>query len=399
MMSPSRSQDDNLKRNPMTDGAQASWIPVGAQMHDHVMTLTKTPARVFYSDAKVLVDGFQAVGTYYNMDAMAPAADVYNAEAEAMGQQMIYSDNAMPTIDHSRPLIQKPGDLLTIKRPDWKTAGRIPFFMDIARLTRERGLGFHAAFCAPFSLAVGIRSYPLLVRDMRKNPAFTHDLFTFLVDEILTPYLKRTHEVTGMNIMVGADAWAAFPNLTPPLLEEWVVPYAHRLRNNLMPQGIFTMLAASGDYCEEDPSRFDETLLRACLALQQKIVGTPNFMLFMGRWQDLPLEPVENFLAERRKTGDKCSVAAGINARLLRDGPIEGIVKLIKRFIHILGRQNSLNILMANIPADTPPEHVHAAVAAVHTFGRFPLAEDLDAVEFEVPDRESFEEYLARMSQ
>lgn len=381
--------------NPLFCGAESSRIPISAQMHDHVMTLTKTPAKVFYSDAEKLVDAFQAVGAYYGMDAMTPAADVYNGEAEAMGQKMIYSANAMPTIDHSQPLIQKPGDLLKLKVPDWKNAGRTPFFMDTARLSRERGLGEHATFCAPFSLAVGVRSYPRLIRDMRKDPAFAHDLFTFLVDEILTSYLKITHEVTGMNIMLGADAWAAFPNLTPPLLEEWVLPYAHRLRNNLMPHGIFAMLTGSGDYCEEDVSRFDETILHACLDLQQKITGTPNFMLFMGRWQDLPLEPVEDFLAERRKNGEQCAVSAGINARLLRDGPIEGIVELIKRFIHILGRENSLNIPMANIPADTPPEHVHAAVAAVHTYGRFPIAEDLNAVEFQVPRRESFEDYLA----
>ncbi len=54
---------------------------------------------------------------------------------------------------------------------------------------------------------------------------------------------------------------------------------------------------------------------------------------------------------------------ATISARLLRDGPIEMIVKNIKRFIDVLGRDHNVVILMANVPADTPSRHIHAAVS------------------------------------
>jgi hypothetical protein len=54
---------------------------------------------------------------------------------------------------------------------------------------------------------------------------------------------------------------------------------------------------------------------------------------------------------------------------------------------------------MSNVPADTPPRHIHAAVAAVHTFGRLPLAENLDRIEFSVPERESFQDYIQKMSE
>jgi hypothetical protein len=53
---------------------------------------------------------------------------------------------------------------------------------------------------------------------------------------------------------------------------------------------------------------------------------------------------------------------------------------------------------MSNVPADTPPRHIHAAVSAVHTYGRLPLAENLDAVEFKIPERECFSEYIHKMS-
>jgi len=43
---------------------------------------------------------------------------------------------------------------------------------------------------------------------------------------------------------------------------------------------------------------------------------------------------------------------------------------------------------------DTPPEHIHAAVAACHTYGRLPLPENLDEIPFEMPQRESFSEFV-----
>jgi hypothetical protein len=67
----------------------------------------------------------------------------------------------------------------------------------------------------------------------------------------------------------------------------------------------------------------------------------------------------------------------------------------IKRFVDVLGRENPIDIFLANVPSDTPTQHIHAAVAASHTYGRLPIAENLDEVEIEVPQRESFEEFMA----
>jgi hypothetical protein len=51
-------------------------------------------------------------------------------------------------------------------------------------------------------------------------------------------------------------------------------------------------------------------------------------------------------------------------------------------------------MFLAQVPAATPPEHVHAAVAALKTYGRYPIAEDLDGVEFHVPEFEPFDVWL-----
>jgi len=82
-----------------------------------------------------------------------------------------------------------------------------------------------------------------------------------------------------------------------------------------------------------------------------------------------------------------------VNARLLRDGPVDRIVHTIKRFVDAFGRDHRLTIWLANVPADAPAEHIHAAVAAAHAYGRLPVPDNLDDVEVLLPKRETFQEW------
>ena len=93
------------------------------------------------------------------------------------------------------------------------------------------------------------------------------------------------------------------------------------------------------------------------------------------------------------------SVIAGVDATLLKNGPIEAIVERIKLYIDMLGRDGRCMIHLNQVPAETPPDHIHAAVAACHTYGQLPIAEDLDDVPFEMPRIERFEEFIHRKSE
>jgi hypothetical protein len=100
-----------------------------------------------------------------------------------------------------------------------------------------------------------------------------------------------------------------------------------------------------------------------------------------------------DFLKSLDNQGAAPSVGAGVNARLLRDGPVSRIVGIVKRFVKTFGYDYNLTINLSNIPADTPSDHVHAVVAAIHTYGRKPIADDIDQIEFTPPQRESFQEW------
>ena len=379
--------------------ATKNSIPIMAQMYDHAMTLARVRAHTFYSDAQTHMNTIAAVAAYYGLDAATGGGDTYNYEAEAMGQKMIYSDHAMPTIDFREPLIKETGDLRKVKVPAWEKAARIPFILDVIKLNAEMGFTT-GKFSAPFSLAVSLRTYPRLIKDLRKEPGFAHDLFTFLVDEILTSYLKTQKKYCGIKAATGADAWAVFPNLTPELTEKWVLPYAEKLFKNCADFGVIAMAAGGGgDYCEERIEKFDKAILHHCFAIQEKLLlGMPMLILGMGRWHEYPLEPVVEYLRRYQEKGIRASIMANLNARLLRDGPEEKIVETVKRFIEALGRNHHLAIVLANIPADTPPRHIHAAVAATRAYGRLPLAKDLDEITVSVPQRESLQEYIDTLS-
>ncbi len=212
-------------------GDHADVIPFfGPQIHDHAMTVAKVPARLYYWNAELLVDTHLAVDRWYSFDSDTIVADAYNFEVEALGAKMIYSDNAMPTVDVSHPLIKEPSDLDKIGPFD-PSKGRIPMAVEVGQLFLEKAPGPFAGgfFCSHWSLICQAMGYPKAVRALKRDKGFATALFDWANDRVLYPYMQAFAKA-GVKNANGADAWACFPDLTPELIEEWVVPYALKLR-------------------------------------------------------------------------------------------------------------------------------------------------------------------------
>jgi uroporphyrinogen-III decarboxylase len=363
-------------------------ITIGAQCHDHVMYLSKVPAKQFYSDFSLNFEMGELVSRYYDLDSPAGGPDAYNLEVEALGGKLIYGDKSMPTIDFREPLIKGPDDLIKLKKKevDFHTAGRYP------ELLKSGGMASGmVVFCSPFSLVAGLMGFPALIKAMRKNPEFAHEVYTFAVDDVLTPAIKAQHDACDALMGIGADAWCCVPNLSPKEMQKWVVPYNQRLEKNVKKFGVTTM-NVSGDYCEERLEKFDPKILHDSFDVEiASMGGMLSLFLGMGRWHEYPLQAVRDYTEKFRKEGKPVTVTAFINARLLRDGPVDKIVDNVKRFIDAFARDHNLSLFIANVPYDTPSDHVHAAVAATHTYGKFPIADNLDDVNFVLPKIESFD--------
>jgi uroporphyrinogen-III decarboxylase len=379
-------------------GKHGDVVPFqGPQIHDHAMTVARVPARKYYFEADLLVDVQLAVERWYGFDTMTVVPDAYNFEVEALGAKFIYSDHAMPTVDVSEPLIKKPGDLDKLGPLD-PSKGRIPMGTEVARLISEKASGPFAAgfFCSPWSFLCQAMGYPKAVRALKRDRVFAQELFDFAENEAIFPYLKVQSEQPGVKQSLGADAWAAFPNLTPELVDEWVLPSAQRLAARGKQELGITVGAglAACDYCEEDPAKFDRDIMFKSWATARKTLFIDVAFSGMGRTQDWPMEWLQEFAVEHGTGRRKLPVFASLNGRFVRDSTPDQIVDKVREWIDIMGRDGRLLFFIANVPADAPPVNIHTAIHAVRTLGRYPIAEDLSAIRVEPPAFQPFDEWL-----
>ena len=68
---------------------------------------------------------------YYGFDTPINFWDVYNIEAEALGQTVVYPPDGIPDVDRTKPLIKSPSDLDRIKPPDPYKSGRMPWLLEV----------------------------------------------------------------------------------------------------------------------------------------------------------------------------------------------------------------------------------------------------------------------------
>lgn len=359
-------------------------LDIGAQINDHSAYLFGVSADVFFKDADIFTQAQLLVTDYYKLDTLSNFWDVYNVEAEALGQKIVYYPDGLPDIDRTQRLLSRPSDLDRLHPPDPYKSGRMPWIHKINRNFLEAtGKLDRAYFTAPFSLAANIRGYQSLVEDMLMRPAFAHRLFEFLCDEVLAPHIEVMREKAGIPdlLMDGRDAWASPPMITLDMMDEYVVNYTNRLRDkvggNLITRGNW------GDSKSRDVERF----------FGQKTKCSPGSLSVLDPdLYEIGPERVREYAHQHN-----LFVTAGVDAALLHTGPIEAIVERIKSYIENFARDGRCLIHLNQIPLATPSEHVHAAVAACHTYGRYPIAENLDDVQFEIPEREDFSDFRKKI--
>ena len=358
-------------------------VVIGAQSNDHSAYLAGVSTKRFFTDAATFVEAQLLVTEYYQFDTISNFWDVYNIEAEALGQKIVYHPGGIPDADRTRPLIGAPSDLDRLLPSDPYTSGRMPWVLEVNRNYLEMaGILDRAYFTAPFSLAVNIRGYENLVIDMFERPTFVHRLFRFLCDDVLSPYIEAMRKDVGIPdlLMDGRDAWASPPLISLEVMDEYVVAYTERLRRNL--KGNLITRGNWGDAKSQDPERF----------FSQKLLCSPVALSVL----DPDLYEVGPDRVKSYASQHNIPVVAGFDATLLKDGPIEAIVDRIKLYIDKMARDGRCMIHLNQIPAGTPPEHVHAAVTACHFYGQLPIAENLNDVEFETTKQEHFSEFLSR---
>ena len=371
-----------IERNK-TPSTRTSHVIIGAQSNCHSAHLAGVSSKRFFTDAHTFARVQLLVTEYYRLDVLSNFWDVYNIEAEALGQKVVYHPGGIPDTDRSRPLISTPSDLDQISPPDPYKSGRMPWIIELSRKFLEMtGKLERVYFTAPFSIAVNIRGYENLVQDMFERPSFVHRLFEFLCDEVIAPFIEllRCEFDNPDLILDGRDAWASPPMITLDMMDEYIVAYTERLRNRLGDKVITR--GNWGDAKSRDIERF----------FLQKIRCSPGSLSVL----DPDLYEVGPQRVKAFANKHNAFVTAGVDAALLQNGPVELIVERIKLYIDKMARDGRCMIHLNQIPAETPPEHIHAAVAACHTYGIHPIPDNLEDIHFEMPKRESFLDFMRK---
>ncbi len=326
--------------------------PVYAQMHEFVMHELGIPAKTFYTTPEILTPGSLEIAERLGLDAGFVDYDVYNIEAEGLGQKIVYFEKEIPDVDRGTPLITGPENLNKIRTPDFDSTGRFSTIVEMQSIYEKlTGLPPALQFCAPFSLAANIRGIENLLLDMQINPDFARGIFDALVEEVLAPWIiyQKKHFPNAVNI-AGADAMASLPILNLKMFGEWVVPYILRLRKLCGPE-VYV------------PNWVGEGLLKKpeeMLALKLQV--SPGFL--EGQDPDVStLGP--DFYKDYAEEHD-VPLVLGVGARFLAHSTPEEVALRVLDYREVGGRNGRFALYLCNLGATTPKENIRAAIETAH---------------------------------
>ncbi len=333
-------------------GGQVTRVPVYAQMHEFVAHRLNIPNRIFYSRADIRVPAMLDVQAEFDIDVATVTHDVYNIEAEGMGQPLIFNDECMPDVDRNKLLIQEKGDLGKIKTPDFENSGRFINVVEMYKAFQDlTGILPGLGFTAPFSLAANIRGIEQLITDIYTDPDFARELMKRVTHEVLAPYLFFLQgyfpEVSRFS---GADATASLPIVNLKILQDWCAPYIYQLRELT---GLDVVVQNwVGERFLKDPHRMLELKLKVASGSLQgqdpdvAALGAQYYKDFAEKY-DAPL-------------------TLGVGATFLAQATPDEVSQRVRYYVETGSRNGRFVLYLCNVSGATPPENLKAAIETAH---------------------------------
>jgi uroporphyrinogen-III decarboxylase len=332
-------------------------VPVFVQMHEFGMHELGVNAREFFTDPNLLVGGYLSVLEKYEVDVPTIDYDVYNIEAEAIGQSIIFSEHDMPDVDRSDPLIKNDNDLKKIKKPDFTSDGRLATVVEANhRFCEWVGETPTLNFCAPFSLAANIRGIEQLLMDILMRPGFAKELFDRITEELLTPWILYLKErFPDARSICGNDATSSLPIVNTGILRDWIVPYVLQLREICGPEVYVPNWV--GESQLKNPEEMLALKLQAC----------PHFL----EGQDPDVAELGPTVYKNYAEKNEVPLILGVGAGFLALSTPQEISKRVKKYIAVGGQNGRFCLYLCNIGATTPADNIRAAIAAAHRYGTY----------------------------
>jgi uroporphyrinogen-III decarboxylase len=332
-------------------------VPIYAQMHEFVSHQAGIPSREFYGHPELMVPASLEIQSNFKLDVANLTYDVYNIEAEGLGQKLLQGDTLMPDIDRSQPLIQDESDLELIVTPDFERAGRFSQIIQMHSFyQRLTGLTPGLSFCAPFTLAANIFGFERLIVGIYQRPDFIHKLLDRLIENVLVPWiLYQKAQFPGTVAITGVDAMASIPLVNFHILKDWVVPSIKKVQDLCKLE--IRVLNWVGEHHLQNPEMMMEF---------KRIVGAG---LILG--QDPDVEKLGPLFYKDYSTKHNLGLILGIGAGFLAKSSLDQIYYRVRNYISVGKPGGHFALYLCNVDAQTPPDHIKAVVDTVHGFGKY----------------------------
>ena len=224
-------------------------MPITGLVTEFIPETCKIPYDYIYRDDPVaMAETTLLVQEYIDFDLVIANLDIYNFEAENMGQKLRFFKNACPDVDRENCFIRGPEDLDKVKFQGMD-AGRMRYLVDFCRAW-ERFTGVSVAasqltFSAPWTLACDIMGLENLVMAVLEDPDFVHELMKRIVRDVHLPmFTALKAEFPEFATVMLADAFGTPPMITPDIAEEFMQPYIDMENELMAPLGIAVMSTA-----------------------------------------------------------------------------------------------------------------------------------------------------------
>jgi len=330
----------------------AERVPVFGQLHEFAAEHLGIPRREFFTRPDLSVPALLQTQQDFDIDVASITFDVYNIEAEALGQELVWVNGCMPDVDRTKPLVQNRRDLARIRTPDFETAGRFQQVIRMNALFRElTGLEPTLSFCAPFSLAANLRGIEQLLIDMHEDPEFARGLLESVTDAVLAPWiLYQKHRFPGAARIAGADAAASLPIVNLPILKRWIIPSIQRLRQLCGPE--IYVANWVGERYLPDPTEM----------LRLKLTVGPGAL-----WaQDPDVEILGPSFFKEFAVAHDAPLVLGVGAGFLALAARGDVEARVREYVAVGGRGGRFALYLCNVGATTPPANLRAAVETAH---------------------------------
>ncbi len=328
-------------------------IPCNPNMGDHAAKIAGyTVAEYHNSAAKMAASHISAYATYgHDFIGLGPG---HTGVAEALGSKLGFPEYGTPFVEQFA--LAQTTDLSTFDIPDPYKAGRFPLFLDAldevtGKLGQEVPIGF--VIGGPLSAAYSLRGAEALMKDLYVRPEFVHELLELCVKSTL-PFLKEVAK-RGAGIVI-VDPVSSGSLISPALFRKFSQPYLKQF------------IAAISEFTHPP-------VLHIC-GDTKKILGD---MVETGAG-GLSLDNALDLEDAKRQVGSQVLLIGNVNpAESMYRGTPETVqldVKNCLKKAHDSPR-GFLLALGCELPIKTPPENVHALIAAARSYGQYPYVPEV----------------------